>query len=181
MGAAAAEIAAAAAGMARLVQDLLLLARSDEGRLGQKIRVPAREVLAQAITRTVRRGLPIALEAAEGLCFYGSEEELVRLFANLLQNAAQATPPTGRIAAVARQKSAKVVVVVTDTGCGIAPEHLPHLGERFYRTDTARTRRDGGTGLGLAICRSIVEAHGGTLTFASAPGAGTTATVTLPA
>ncbi len=180
--AAAAEIAAAAAGMARLVQDLLLLARSDEGRLGQnKIRVPVREVLAQAIARTVRHGSPVVLEAAGHLCFYGSEDELIRVFANLLQNAAQATPPDGKITIAARQEGAEIVAVVTDTGSGVAPEHLPHLGERFYRTDTARTRRDGGTGLGLAICRSIAEAHGGTLAFSSIPGAGTTATVTLPA
>ena len=73
------------------------------------------------------------------------------------------------------------VITVADTGVGIAPEHLAHLGERFYRVDSARARRDGGSGLGLSICRSIVEAHGGTLAFASVPGVGTTVTVTLPA
>ena len=60
------------------------------------------------------------------------------------------------------------------------PEHLPHLGERFYRVDSARARPDGGTGLGLSIARGIAEAHGGTLAFASALGEGTTVTVTLP-
>ena len=110
---------------------------------------------------------------------YGNEEELVRLFANLLQNAARATPTEGTIAVSARRQGPDVIVTVADTGVGIAPEHLAHLGERFYRVDPARARRDGGSGLGLSICRSIAEAHGGTLAFASTPGAGTTVTVTL--
>jgi signal transduction histidine kinase len=69
---------------------------------------------------------------------------------------------------------------VQDTGEGIAPEHLPHLGERFYRVDAARTGDTGGTGLGLAICRSIVNAHGGDLRIESQVGTGTTVNVTLP-
>jgi two-component system phosphate regulon sensor histidine kinase PhoR len=72
-------------------------------------------------------------------------------------------------------------VSIRDTGEGISPDHLPHLGERFYRVDTARQRTLGGTGLGLAICKSIVQAHGGVLEFQSTLGKGTTVTVTLPA
>ena len=176
---AASEIAGAATGMARLVQDLLLLAHADEGRLGQnKITVLAREVLEQAIARTARTGFPICLQIAEeSLAFCGNEDELTRLFANLLQNAVQAAPPTGDITVSARRDGSEIVVTVTDTGSGIALEHLIHLGERFYRPDTARTRQGGGTGLGLAICRGIAEAHGGTLTFKSQVGCGTTATV----
>jgi signal transduction histidine kinase len=74
-------------------------------------------------------------------------------------------------------------VTVADTGEGIAPEHLPHLGERFYRVDAARssgTGGTGGTGLGLAICRSITEAHGGRMTIESQVGEGTTVRVRLP-
>ena len=101
------------------------------------------------------------------------------MFANLLQNAAQATPLTGKITVSARRDGAKIAVTVTDTGTGIAPEHLAHLGERFYRPDSARTRQGGGTGLGLAICRGIAEAHGGTLVFQSHIRRGTTATIIL--
>lgn len=181
--AAASDIAEAAAGMAKLVQDLLLLARADEGRLGRnKITVPVREVLARSVSRTPRAGPPICLEIAdEALTLDGSEDELTRLFTNLLQNAAQATPPTGKITVTVRRDGPDITVAVSDTGTGIAPEHLDHLGERFYRPDTARARQSGGTGLGLAICRGITEAHGGTLTFSSALGHGTTATVRLPA
>ncbi|MGI4788693.1 MAG: sensor histidine kinase [Janthinobacterium lividum] len=178
---AAAEIAGAAAGMARLVQDLLLLARSDEGRLGQnKISVLVSEILAQAMARTARIGSPITMEIAdETLTVSGNEDELIRLFANLLQNASQATLPDGSITISARADGSETVITVTDTGIGIAPEHLAHLGERFYRTDTARARHEGGTGLGLSICRGIADAHQGTLTLTSTPGVRTTATVTL--
>jgi signal transduction histidine kinase len=72
-----------------------------------------------------------------------------------------------------------VTVTVTDTGEGIAPEHLPHLGERFYRVDAARSAGTGGTGLGLAICRSITEAHGGRMTIESKVGEGTAVHVRL--
>ena len=72
------------------------------------------------------------------------------------------------------------MVRVTDTGEGIPPEHLPHVGERFYRVDAARARRTGGCGLGLAISRTIVQAHGGRFSIASEVGRGTVVAVSLP-
>lgn len=178
------EIDRAADTMAHLVQDLLLLARSDAGQLGRNpITLLAREVLESAASGVAHQeGVPITLCVEdEALCMRGNEVELVRLFTNLLENARQYTPPGGRITVTACQERAEVVVRVEDTGIGIAPEHLPHLGERFYRVDSSRTRPTGGTGLGLSICKSIVEAHGGCLEFASRPGAGTTISVRLPA
>jgi signal transduction histidine kinase len=73
-----------------------------------------------------------------------------------------------------------VVIAVKDTGVGIAPEHLPHLFERFYRVESARDRESGGVGLGLAIVKEIAEAHGGTVRVASEVGKGSVFTVTLP-
>lgn len=78
-----------------------------------------------------------------------------------------------------RREADQAVVEVTDTGVGIAPEHLPRIFERFYRADPSRGRAAGGAGLGLPIARAIVEAHGGQLTLRSAPGAGTRAAIHL--
>lgn len=117
----------------------------------------------------------------ETLSVRGDFDELTRLFSNLLDNAARHTPAEGEIVVTACRDGNSVVVTVADTGIGIAPEHLAHLGERFYRVDDARARTAGGTGLGLSICRGIVEAYGGTLTFASELGIGTAVTVVLPA
>jgi signal transduction histidine kinase len=74
----------------------------------------------------------------------------------------------------------EAVLTISDTGVGIPAENQPHLFERFYRVDAARSRELGGSGLGLAICKSIVEAHGGTISFQSEFGKGSTFTVRLP-
>ena len=176
------EINAAADSMSNLVQDLLLLARLDEGQMGQE----RRELLVGEILETAREQslqdnrAPIHIEVEpETLTVTGNQAELARLFRNLLDNAVRYTPPDGQIRVTARSIEGHVVVTVRDTGSGIAPEHLPHLGKRFYRVDESRTRPTGGTGLGLSICRSIVEAHGGTLTFASELGVGTEVVVRL--
>lgn len=177
------DIDTAADTMSHLVQDLLLLARSDGGQLGKnQILLPVREVLGRAVTGVPRNdaaSLTLTVED-EALCVLGNEAELVRLFTNLLDNAVRHTPPEGTIRVSAWAEGTHIVVCVTDTGTGIAPEHLPHLGERFYRVDASRSRPDGGTGLGLSICKGIVEAHGGTMHIDSTPGIGTTIQVTLP-
>jgi len=176
------EIEAAAGTMSQLVQDLLLLARSDEGQMGRDpMELLVREVLESARTQAMQEGgAPITLQIEpEDLTVTGNEGELVRLFRNLLDNAVHYTAADGRIIVTAHADPGHVVITVQDTGTGIAPEHLPHLGERFYRVDASRTRPTGGTGLGLSICRSIVAAHGGTLAFESTPGVGTTVTVRL--
>jgi len=80
----------------------------------------------------------------------------------------------------AQAEGENVVITVRDTGPGIPPEHLSHVGERFYRVDAARSRPDGGTGLGLSICKGIVQAHGGTLSIESTSGTGTTVHIRLP-
>lgn len=178
------EIDTAANTMSQLVQDLLFLARSDGGQLGGgRIDLPLREVLEQALTQTARDASApkVTLSVAGNLRVTGNETELVRLFRNLLDNALRHTPPEGSVTVDAHRDGPRVVITVADTGAGIAPEHLPHLGERFYRIDDARSRPTGGTGLGLSICRGIVEAHGGTIDFRSDVGKGTSVRVTLPA
>jgi signal transduction histidine kinase len=102
------------------------------------------------------------------------------LFRNLIENAVKYSPEDADVVVEVRSNPDTVTVAVTDTGVGIAREALEHLGERFYRVDASRTRPTGGTGLGLSICKSIVQAHGGTIEFQSVPGQGTTVTVHLP-
>ncbi len=175
------EINAAADTMAQLVQDLLLLARSDEGQMARgTTELLIRELLERAAATQRGRGAPITLALTDdSLSVFGNEMELLRLFVNLMDNAVRYTPPDGRVTVTAQPVNGGVEVVVRDTGKGIAPEHLPHLGERFYRGDASRTRPTGGTGLGLSICKSIIAAHGGSLRFESELGAGTAVTVFL--
>jgi signal transduction histidine kinase len=177
------EIDRAADAMRHLVQDLLLLARSDSGQLARDpVELLLREVLEQAVAAVAPHAAAIRLTVSDDtLAVTGNEDELARVFTNLLDNAVHATPLGGTIAVTARCEDGIAVVTVADTGAGIAPQHLPHLGERFYRVDSARARAGGGTGLGLSICRSILDAHGGGMTFTSAIGKGTTVLITLPA
>jgi len=101
---------------------------------------------------------------------------LRRAMANLIENALRFTPPGKEVTIEAAEQG---VVRVNDNGCGIAPEHLPRLFDRFFQVDPAR--REGGTGLGLALVKSIMKLHGGTVTITSEPGRGTEATLRFPA
>ncbi len=98
----------------------------------------------------------------------------------LLDNAIKYNRPGGRVTISTEVRDRYAFLEVSDTGIGIAAEHLPHLGERFYRVDKSRSREAGGSGLGLSIARSIAEAHGGALTLSSMPDQGTEVTLKLP-
>jgi len=110
----------------------------------------------------------------------GDEAWLRCLLRNLLNNAILYTNPGGTVTAGLYETGGQVAISVKDTGPGIAPEHLPHLFERFYRVEFARNREAGGTGLGLAIVKDIAEAHGGDVKVESEVGKGSVFTVTLP-
>ena len=112
--------------------------------------------------------------------FRGDEALLRRLVINLLDNAIRYTPPGGQVSASLEAAPAAVRIVISDTGVGVPPEAAPHVFDRFYRADKARSRQDGGFGLGLAIVKWIAEAHNGTVELTRNPGPGTTFTVTLP-
>jgi signal transduction histidine kinase len=105
------------------------------------------------------------------------------MLTNLLDNAIRYTKPQGRIVVSLRSSEdgdGWASLRVADDGCGIAPDKLPRIFDRFYRADESRARQTGNAGLGLAICKSIVEAHGGTIDVESIPGEGTIFTVHLP-
>ena len=111
----------------------------------------------------------------------GDAGRLGQVVTNLLSNAMQYNRPGGTVPVRLAATAGAAVLTVADTGCGIPEEDRPHLFERFYRVDKARSRASGGNGLGLAICKSIVEAHGGTIGFSSEVDRGSTFWVRLPA
>ena len=170
--------------MALLVQNLLQLAQADAGQIGQdRCRVAVRDVVEMGLDLIdTREGPPVLLDIPDpDLEIFGNPSELSRVICNLVSNARRHTPPTGRVSVRTSGGEDGVEIAVSDTGEGIAPQHLPHLGQRFYRVDAARGRDHGGTGLGLAICKSIVEAHGGLMEIESRVGCGTVVRIHLPA
>ena len=123
----------------------------------------------------------VELDIGEAATIVGSREELASAFGNLVSNAIRYTPPGGKVTLSWRvDADGSGEFSVSDTGIGIAPEHVPRLTERFYRVDRSRSRATGGTGLGLAIVKHIVNRHRGQLSIESEEGIGTTVTVWLP-
>lgn len=109
-------------------------------------------------------------------------DRIGQVLANLLQNALRHSPPGGAVVIRVRAERGGVTIAVVDAGDGIAPEHLPHVFDRFYRADTARDRDHGGSGIGLTVSKALAEAHDGSLDAASpGPGMGATFTLHLPA
>ncbi len=174
--------------MSRLVEDLLLLARGDDDaegaeHLGQHSVIDVGELVEDAVSG-VRAAFPdrvIAVETTGPASVVGDPDQLLRVVRNLLTNAAVHTAPEGPIRVRAERDEQWVIVQIADSGPGLPADELPHVFERFWRADKARTRARGGSGLGLAIVAQIVHAHGGQALFDSAPEAGTTVTVRLPA
>jgi len=171
----------AASRMARLVQDLLLLARTDAGQLSEQFKpVDLVSSLGHSLSLAPCPG-KVGFQNMDGnphVC--GSGFALERLVTNLVDNACRHTAPDGHVWVRLLEKGPKVGIQVEDDGVGIPEEHLEKLFDRFYRVDEGRDSSSGGTGLGLAICKGIVEAHGGTIEVASQLGKGTTFTVWLP-
>ncbi|HEY0867444.1 MAG TPA: ATP-binding protein, partial [Fimbriimonas sp.] len=168
--------------MTAIVQDLLLLAKSDEGRLElRKTCVPLVTIVDEAVLlarrpdhASIERDIPAELDV------FADPPLLNRVLVNLLSNAVRHTPAEGTVRIVASEAGCATSIVVSDSGEGIPPEHLARIFDRFHRVDTARDRESGGTGLGLAIAKSIVEAHHGRISLASELGKGTTVTISLP-
>jgi signal transduction histidine kinase len=110
-------------------------------------------------------------------------QRIAQVLGNLVSNALRHTPPGGCVtlrAGWAAAQQTAILLTVADTGSGIAPADLPHIFERFWRADRARSRSSGGAGLGLVIAKRLIEAHGGQIAVQSTPGQGTIFTCTLP-
>jgi len=123
----------------------------------------------------------LVFEPAPQWALLGVRSELLSAMSNLVSNAVRYTPAGGRVRVVWSRTPDGATFSVSDTGPGIAPEHLPRLSERFYRVDRSRSRETGGTGLGLAIAKHVVQRHGGELRIQSQVGQGSTFMLVLPA
>jgi signal transduction histidine kinase len=172
--------------MNAVLSDLLVLARLDAGKLAVS-REPFElaKVLAKTAerfgTRAAAQGIRLKIEAPGELPALGDPEQTGQVLAVLLDNAMRFTPSGGCVTVVGHSDDGRVEASVVDTGPGIAAEHLPHIFDRFYRVQTARTRASGGTGLGLTIARGLARAQGGELVADNVPSGGASFTLRLPA
>ena len=170
--------------LSRLVGDLLTLARADQGRAGLALHEVDLAEIGGAVARqftpiAAAKRLSVQVESAPGVFVSGDQDRLQQLAVILIDNAVRYTAQ-GSVTVRIAQEGNSALLAVRDTGAGIAPEHLPHLFERFYRTDAARSTEEGGMGLGLAIAEWIVHSHHGDIEVTSTPGQGSTFTVRLP-
>ncbi len=175
--------------MGSLVEDLLHLARLDEGRPQRSEPVDLVVLAADAVAdlraldagRSVRV-VPVAgASSTAGALTVGDEARLRQVVANLVGNVVQHTPEGSPVELAVGRVDERAVLEVRDHGPGISPEHAPRVFERFYRVDAARGRASGGAGLGMAIVSAIVDAHRGTVTLEQTPGGGATIRVSFPA
>lgn len=169
--------------MARLVDDMLSLAKLDQARplerrpvdLGTLISDAARDASAVDPARSIRTDIDGSVVVT------GDEDRLRQVLANIVGNALVHTPAGSAVELSARCNDGTASVDVVDHGPGMPPETAARVTERFFRADPSRTRDRGGSGLGLAIADAVIEAHGGDITVESAEGIGTTVHITLPA
>ena len=169
----------------RLAEDISSVSGAEEGTLDiAPAPVPAAD-LARAAARTsadrfAAAGITLDTDVTTDARVLVDPDRIGQVLTNLLDNALRHTPTGGTVRVVCRLRRPWVEYVVTDTGDGIAPEHLSHVFDRFYRPDAARARAQGGSGIGLSIARALVEAHGGEIAASSAgAGQGTEFTVRL--
>jgi two-component system, OmpR family, sensor kinase len=167
--------------MSLLVDDLLLLARLDEGRPLERELVELDEVVRDAVetSAALDPDRPIELEA-EPVAVLGDGERLRQIVDNLLSNVRSHTPPRAPVRVRVGAVGGEAVIEVEDSGPGMSAEAAERAFERFYRADESRSRASGGVGLGLSIVAAVAYAHGGTVAARSQPGVGATFTIALP-
>ncbi|MBD3920377.1 HAMP domain-containing histidine kinase [Paenibacillus sp. PR3] len=171
--------------LSMLSKQLLLLSTLEQGEeaLNKKdisLRGHIRQAVEMLHWQLEEKDLLLKLSIPESVSVHGDEVLLMQVWTNLLNNAANHIPSGRSIEVLAEDTQSFTRVVISDTGEGIAPEHLPYLFDRFFRVDRARERASGRTGLGLAIVKRIVQLHEGTIEVSSSQGEGTRFTVTLP-
>jgi two-component system OmpR family sensor kinase len=167
--------------MSLLVQDLMLLARLDEGRPMLREPVQLDEVVSEAVdtARMVEPDRPIYLDAEDAVVL-GDRDRLRQIVDNLLSNVRSHTPPAAPVDVRVVRADGTAVIEVQDSGPGLGAKDAEHVFERFYRADKSRARAGGGVGLGLSIVAAVAEAHGGSVAGIARDGAGATFRITLP-
>ena len=172
--------------MQRIVDELLDLSRIESGHWKPRLQAvtvadAAAEVFARVSSAAAKKDIGMETRIAPaGTVINVDRTALEQILLNLVENALRHTPERGTITIETAEAKNGVVLSVTDTGIGMAPEHLPRIFERFYRADSGRSREAGGTGLGLAIVKHLVEAHGGSVSATSVVGTGTTVRIFFP-
>lgn len=174
--------------LTQLVNDLRELAQAEAHQLAlMKTEIDLKGLVQSTVesfkATAVQRGVWLEVDLPQmPVLIQGEAGRLRQVLNNLLQNALTHTPDGKNIHVHLRAESPYVIIEVADAGSGIAPEHLPHIFDRFYRVERSRSRDSGGSGLGLAIAKAFVELHGGTIAAASVGevGKGSTFTIKLP-
>jgi two-component system sensor histidine kinase BaeS len=182
------QIAAEADRLSRLVDDLQELSRVESAAFALELRPVSLSELAETARKRLEqaysaKGISLIFNLPGNLPLVRADtDRLLQVLTNLLNNALQYTPTSGKVILSAEKHAHEVFVHVADTGAGIPPEHLPHIFDRFYRVDKSRSRQaGGGSGIGLTISKHLVESHGGRIWVeSSGEGQGSTFTFTLP-
>jgi heavy metal sensor kinase len=170
---------------ARIVSDMLALARADAGEQNWRMEELYLNDLVEescqgAQSLAALKGIRFTYEAGEDVMFKGNEELLRRMIVNLIDNAIRYTPAGGSVSVKFLCEESCARLVVSDTGIGIPPESIERVFDRFYRVEDSRTRASGGSGLGLSIVKLAAEAHRGSVNLVSEANNGSTFTVSLP-
>ncbi len=170
-----------------IIDDLLMLSRVEQQTDRSEIELqpgPLRPVLCAAVQlcegKAAEKDISLQVNCQEPLTARMNAALLEQAVVNLIDNAIKYSNPKSQVRIEATKVNGSVTIRVIDSGCGIEPQYLPRLFERFYRVDKARSRKLGGTGLGLAIVKHIAQAHGGRVTVESVPGKGSIFSILLP-
>ena len=172
--------------MTRLVKDLLTLSQLDHSKQHLKLENFNIGALVENIVNTMsidakkRRQILTYVKGGNTDLVFADKDRINQVVVNIVSNALKYTPEGGNITVVSGQQEQSAYIKISDTGMGIPEKDLPHIFDRFYRVDKARSRKMGGTGLGLAIAKEIIEAHEGTISIDSVYQKGTTVTIKLP-
>lgn len=171
--------------LSELVRDLRLIALAEAGHLlDERERVPLADLVQDCCETAAviadAQHIQVTAAALDPVIVSGSSRHLRRVLLNLLQNAIRYSPPGASVLVSVGHAGHMATFTVSDSGCGIDANDLPHIFEPFYRSDPARARNTGGSGLGLAIVDQIVRAHGGRIDVSSTPAHGSTFSVFLP-